>query len=83
MLAVAIVYLHYVVEGCMEEGKLAKHHCGGDIAWESQCSGLAGCGGARGGDGGLLALDQEEGSYKELLVQGPTISTVFCCRIST
>lgn len=41
MLAVAIMYLHNVVEGCMEEGKLAKHHCGGDIAWESQCRGLA------------------------------------------
>lgn len=32
MLAVTVVDLHYVVEGCVEEGKLAKHHCGGDRA---------------------------------------------------
>lgn len=67
MLAVAIVYLHYVVEGRMEEGKLAKHHCGGDKAWEPQCRGLAGCGGAWGGDGGLLLAlglsSAAEGSY--------------------
>lgn len=35
MLAVAVVNLHYVVEGCVEEGKLAKHHCGGDMAKKS------------------------------------------------
>lgn len=35
MLAVAVVNLHYVVEGCVEEGKLAKHHCGGDMARKS------------------------------------------------
>lgn len=72
MLAVAVVYLHDVIEGRVEEGKLAEHHCGGDIAWESQCRGLAGfrvggCGGGGewggwGGDGGLLALGQEKGS---------------------
>lgn len=36
MLAIAVVNLHYVVEGCVEEGKLAKHHCGGDMAWKSE-----------------------------------------------
>lgn len=32
VLAVAVMHLHDVVEGCVEEGKLAEHHCGGDIA---------------------------------------------------
>jgi hypothetical protein len=36
MLAVTIVHLHYVVEGRMEEGKLSKHHCGGDMMWRAQ-----------------------------------------------
>lgn len=36
VLAVAIMHLHHVVEGRMEEGELSKHHCGGDMAWRSQ-----------------------------------------------
>ena len=35
MLAGAIMYFHYVVEGCVEEGELSKHHCGGDRARKS------------------------------------------------
>lgn len=31
-LAVAIVHLHHVVEGCVEEGELSKYNCGGDMA---------------------------------------------------
>lgn len=83
MLAVAIVYLHYVVEGRMEEGKLAKHHCGGDKAWEPQCRGLAGCGGAWGGDGGLLALGLSSAAEGSYWCMGPTVSMLFCCNIST
>ena len=30
MLVVAVVHLHYVVEGRVEEGKLSKHHCGAE-----------------------------------------------------
>lgn len=45
MLAVAIMYLHDIIEGCMEEGKLAKHHCGGDTAQKSvQRTHRLGCG---------------------------------------
>lgn len=36
MLAVAVVHLHHVVEGCVEEGELSKYHCGGD-----RCGGLS------------------------------------------
>lgn len=31
MLVVAVVHLHHVIEGRVEEGKLSKHHCRRDI----------------------------------------------------
>ena len=36
MLAVAVMHLHHVIEGRVEEGELSKHHCGGDMGWRSQ-----------------------------------------------
>lgn len=53
MLAVAIVHLHHVIEGRVEEGELSKHHCGGrqcgELSFED-C--VAMLGGRMGGVGG-------------------------------
>ena len=36
MLVVAVMHLHHVIEGRVEEGKLSKHHCGGDMVQRAQ-----------------------------------------------
>lgn len=43
MLVVAVMHLHHVVEGRVEEGKLSKHHCGTerDMRWRSRGEGGA------------------------------------------
>lgn len=38
---VAVMHLHHVVEGRVEEGKLSKHHCGGDTVQRAQGQGWA------------------------------------------
>lgn len=45
MLVVAVMHLHHVVEGRVEEGKLSKHHCGAerDMVWRSQGGRRGGC----------------------------------------
>lgn len=63
MLVVAVVHLHYVVEGRVEEGKLSKHHCGAerDVVWRSQGEDGAAVLRAGGSPGGLGAPDQGQG----------------------
>lgn len=61
-LAVAIVDLHHIVEGCVEEGELSKHNCGRDMVRRSQCGRLAAMLEAR--TGGLGSPGQDEGSLR-------------------
>lgn len=60
VLAVAVMHLHHVVEGRVEEGELSKHHCGGDTVWRPQHGMLAAILGAR--TGGVGTAGQEKGS---------------------
>lgn len=74
MLAVAIVHLHHVIEGRVEEGELSKHHCGGDSAESSVWKTVRPCRGAEGRSGGPEARTREasEGvvaSWGELLAE--------------
>lgn len=62
LLVVAVMHLHHVVEGRVEEGKLSKHHCGAERHGVEISGGRRGVA-ARGGEAlvGLGAVDQGQG----------------------
>lgn len=71
MLAVAIVHLHDVVEGCVEEGELSKHNCSGDMVRRFQCGTAAAVLGARTGGRGAPGSVTPR---RKLLVHGANCS---------
>lgn len=70
MLAVAIMHLHHVVEGRMEEGKLAKHHCGGDMMYRMSGPEVPGQGEASPGGCLWVAFGLVDLPYTELWHMG-------------
>lgn len=73
MLVVAVVHLHHVIEGRVEEGKLSKHHCRRDIVGWGVSRGKPGQACRRGGSpAGLGAPSQEQGDLRGCWFTGLT-----------
>lgn len=62
VLAVPIMHLYDVVEGCVEEGELSKHNCSGDMVRRFQCGTVAAVLGARTGGRGAPGSVTPRGS---------------------
>lgn len=71
VLAVPIMHLYDVVEGCVEEGELSKHNCSGDMVRRFQCGTAAAVLGARTGGRGAPGSVTPR---RKLLVHGANCS---------